>query len=929
MRSVVRRLLSCRWSSPVTGALLLCALHADLSAQSVDDVLAAAEIGRIIGDRVGSAMQSAGTMANEAGRASATIQTLRERYWSAVASGQGVDAARQEFESALIAKDFHYLILAIPEGTDGPRAAIINLLSGGVDGGIHPSARPQFERWVGEIRVALGAEDRFDRSGSSQRMVIPGPARLAEAFEAAREQQEFYIRARDWAELDASGLSFPWDRDARAFALMLLHRHGPLRSSEEVASIYGELVDLFGEEHVLAAADRIRTAPRTPEGLLANPQALGVDSRERDAAFAEILARRSGDTFLSYLAWQGSDGPGTAHRIVNRWKLAYGFVAVAAAAEEIVAGIGDERYRIAPLGRLYWDIIDELQATSLEGYLRAVIAHGEEVDTPEALDAAYRRLLERYGERRTLEAAARLRWALHRQTNRSADLGRSGDYGRLLEILNSDVDPDLAAIPAACGAGTIPTARIDDFMATSRSRVHTPPRLAVDSAALLQRLRYPDADRQAGRQGDVRLQGLVGLDGRVVQASAIDSSGATATMVEAARELLLGAEYAPATVGSDPVCGVILLDVPFRLSAAELADGLRAGGAAPAADLPSGYARVDPIAPADAPRSSSAVVGARDGFVYWFSQSQIFRIGRDGGFHASVHDFWESGALADRRELHSAVLNSDGELVGSLRDWRDNGHHVFKVGADGEGYAVIHSFDPGVRNPRVLAAHPDGGVYGIVGLVGGRTAGVFTVSSAGEFRVVHAFETRDYVNVVDNSHLVVSDDGTVHLLVVSEAAARLIRVPAGGTGQASVTHTFQGPASNGYLALAGDGSVFGTIAHYRDRTNWHIFRVDRDGGYAEVHRFENHSAFSTLTRVIVEGADGLLYGLADAYDGRDVENFVYRVQPDGTGFARLDAEPFSSTNGLAWADGALVGIGEPAARDQRNAVVFRYVPARD
>lgn len=554
------------------GLLILTTLPSQVRAQSDLDLLAAMEIGDHVGGLVSDAMDAAAGMRSAAAGATTDIQTVRNRYWDAVRKGGDVAGAREAFARKLWEKDLYYLMMAIPEGTAGTRATVVEMISGGIDGGIRPAARPQFERWVKAIRVHLGAETAFGRGQSQQEMVIPGFQALAAALESAQMQQAFYLRARDWAEIDASGVRFPWHTDARAYALMILQRYGESHTREQVLEGYRELVDMAGEVTVLSAAERVRSARRTPSGELANPAALGIVSTEPEAAFAELMAVASGRAFLNYLLWQGAGEEGS--QIYHRWVWAYGGQAVEQAATAIMEQRDDIRYKYMGLGLLYRDILEVLGNADLNGFLRGVVAQGEQVDSEAQLDAALERLVSKYGDEKVRDAAARVRWAWHggnyigtpdltenirRKQERGKHVDRRTDYVELLDILENGPGPVVEDFPVAeCGMGALPG---DKLGTETRPEVR---------GMLMRRLEYPLEDAAARREGSVRVLAVVDPTGRVVHATVQKSEGASQRMEEAALEAIRASSFKPGTWNGSPVCHRWSREVPFILSSADV-----------------------------------------------------------------------------------------------------------------------------------------------------------------------------------------------------------------------------------------------------------------------------------------------------------------------------------------------------------------------
>lgn len=386
-------------------------LPAKISAQSVMDNLAAMKMGEHVGSNIQGAISAAGEMRSSGSAASSEIDQARKQFWLTVKSGNGVEAAGNEFRRQLWLKDLYYLMMAIPEGTSGPRSTILHLITGGIDGGIRPEAQPYFEHWVKGMRVHLGAEKWFAREETNN-FVLPSFSALAEAMEATSDLKADYIRVRDWAEIDASGLTFPWDNDAQSHVFMILDRYGPILSPKELQENYQELVELFGEKEVINAGEKIRFAPRNSKGKIANPSAIGLYSTSPDAAFAEILATANGLTYFKYLIWQSGNPPAEAKKIFNFYTYVFDPTQIESAATKVLHA--EKKYGdVSPAARDDLGIrsknpaeaIPELLANNEPlGEVKIVIAKGINCTSKDQFDKAFNSLLQNYGEEKLIRS---------------------------------------------------------------------------------------------------------------------------------------------------------------------------------------------------------------------------------------------------------------------------------------------------------------------------------------------------------------------------------------------------------------------------------------------------------------------------------------------------------------------------------------------
>jgi hypothetical protein len=392
---------------------LLLPFSGALAQGRADDRWLAVEIGQQVGRQLNDAMTAAVAMREASGRATAEVAQARRRYWQMVASGADATAAREEFAFRLRGKDLYYLLFAVPEGPTAATPVVMNAISGGIDGGIRPSARAAFYAWVGHVRIYLGASGRG--------MVLPNEAQLRRAMELARSAEALYVRERDWAEAEASGVAFPWQSNARDHALMLLNRYGRMRTLAQAREQYAALVEFFGEKRVLDAAERVRLARRADAGTLVDPATLGVRAATPSGAFGELLGAGDGEWFVRFAAWYGREDAVWARRRVERLTWAYGVPAVRAAGEKVRPALRSDDWGLEARARLTdqkWHVgLNPLLA--VEGLLAVADAPGwtrwlaasrdSAASTPAQMEAAYRALAGRLGERALTAVADTLR----------------------------------------------------------------------------------------------------------------------------------------------------------------------------------------------------------------------------------------------------------------------------------------------------------------------------------------------------------------------------------------------------------------------------------------------------------------------------------------------------------------------------------------
>lgn len=292
-------------------------------------------------------------------------------------------------------------------------------------------------------------------------------------------------------------------------------------------------------------------------------------------------------------------------------------------------------------------------------------------------------------------------------------------------------------------------------------------------------------------------------------------------------------------------------------------------------------------------RGSNGVVLAPDGFLYSFTTSHpddncLFRVGRDGSGYEIVWRF----ATDDAFPLTPVALvrGSDQRFYGlTSADGTGGRGTLFRVGSDGTGYTVVHDFGSGPAAeqgnlPKAICASPDGNLYGVVRQLGSTGAGIFRFEIAsGQFSWIQNLpsgQTADYAAIV-----VSNADGLLYAGVDSSPfkTERLIRLHPSGTGF-TVLRTFNSSsasfAGSGALVEGPDGLLYGITMRNGTGTLPLLFRIGRDGSGFQSLTEINAGTFSAAT------PRGLLVTPAGQVFGHASTSF-WRCQTNGTGFTVL------------------------------------------
>ncbi len=329
---------------------------------------------------------------------------------------RGGDARQEESQlgNELGAKDLFYICSKISDQSGLGALRLLFALSP-VDGGIAPAAQPEFNRWAAAIVDCLKKHSRENPHGTP----LDQLAAVLDDEEVARAHL-FYLRARNWAELDDSQVQFPWDRDDHLYALTLFLRHNRMRTLADAEAIYQGLLNVFGQQSVDHAVQLLRKAPRTPDRQLANPGAIGAEDSQEDEAFIEVMG--SGDTrsfLLHMIADEMERAWNRVPAIYGQWTFAYGSEPVLKVAEYLRGRKLDNEGKLAdPVqfgdvrARFHlwrYEALRELLAKSNpRGFVRSLLAFHNDCQTREQVDALYADLCAKYTEQKVMAAEADL-----------------------------------------------------------------------------------------------------------------------------------------------------------------------------------------------------------------------------------------------------------------------------------------------------------------------------------------------------------------------------------------------------------------------------------------------------------------------------------------------------------------------------------------
>ena len=305
-----------------------------------------------------------------------------------------------------------------------------------------------------------------------------------------------------------------------------------------------------------------------------------------------------------------------------------------------------------------------------------------------------------------------------------------------------------------------------------------------------------------------------------------------------------------------------------------------------------------------------------------FGHGTVYRVDLDGSDFTVLHAF--KGGDADGADPYGSLIESAGVLYGMTQwRWigSSNFGTIFKLNPDGTGFTLLHTFVGGASDgaiPYGSLVEFGGVLYGMT--YGGGASGLGAIFKLGPdgsgFTLLHTFVGGASDGRYPMGSLLASGGVLFGMTVAGGAAdgGTVFKINTDGSGFA-LLHPFAGGSSDGWgpygSLLDAGGALYGTTPEFVNRPAI-IFRINTDGsGFGLLHTFAGDgSEGASPGSLIVSG--GEFFGMTQA-GGASGLGTIYKVELDGSGFAFQSftaatsdgRNPYGSPIAL---DGALCGM---------------------
>ncbi len=292
----------------------------------------------------------------------------------------------------------------------------------------------------------------------------------------------------------------------------------------------------------------------------------------------------------------------------------------------------------------------------------------------------------------------------------------------------------------------------------------------------------------------------------------------------------------------------------------------------------------------------------------------------NGGFAEFIFRFDDTGGDG-RYPTERVTVSSNGVVFGiTPSGGRFGGGVVFKMERDGAGYAILKNFGVDLRDsagPQALFAGSDDALYGVTSGGGSNGVGtVFRLNKDGSGQVIlRHFKSVDY-DAKYPGNLMEGRDGFLYGVASggSNNVGTVFRIDKTG-GRYGILRHCKNSEGEGQepreLVEGADGVLYGVSRGGINQAGV-VFRLDKDGGgYAVVKQFGEMPWDGAIPTSLIDGSDGVLYGTT-LIGGSNNAGTIFTVRKDGGNYRVLRHADSSKDAGWPYSvmegnDGALYG----------------------
>jgi uncharacterized repeat protein (TIGR03803 family) len=303
--------------------------------------------------------------------------------------------------------------------------------------------------------------------------------------------------------------------------------------------------------------------------------------------------------------------------------------------------------------------------------------------------------------------------------------------------------------------------------------------------------------------------------------------------------------------------------------------------------------------------SGSTFFGMTNGGGSIISEGTVFKVNSDGTGYGLLHSF--TGSLTDGANPGGFVAVANSTLLGfTLGGGSSSNGTVFRIGADGSGFGLLHSFAGGTSEGSTPLGSPvlsAGVIYGMTSQGGASGKGtVFKMNADGSgFSVLHSFNGSDGQDPSYSTLVLLG--GKLFGMTISGGANGVGCVFSLNTDGTSfqLLHSFNAANGDGWqpagsLTLVGS-TLCGTTRQGGGGGAGTIFKINLDGsGYGIIHTFTGGTNDGADPRSDLTAIGNLLFGTT-YFGGTANLGTVFEMNLDGSGFDLLHSFVGGSADG--------------------------------